>query len=157
LKLSITYLSNFRPSNTISTDFNFEVNRNKERISCKNFLIFMYLMNYFHKKNNYKLVTIFVKPKKSSLLTILRSPYRHKITRHQLTFCRYYILLTISLDRYCRNFNNFFEIINFYNEINRYLIFVETNVITQHQFKIQLFFKLKNYFNLNKLNLNTEL
>lgn len=149
LNVKITYLSNFKPNTSVAKNFNFNY---KNKIISKNFILFIFfLKNSFKKKN----VSLFIKPYKHSNLTILRSPYRHKLTRHQLTFNRFY--LDVNLTFPLKNFlnvdsNN--EIFNIVNDLNNFLHSFETNVCNQHKIQVIFNFNNNNFFNLNKYNNN---
>jgi hypothetical protein len=94
---SISYITNFKPS--IINEFNnlklFKF-KNKNRIICRNFFLFLLLLKYLKKKNHFN-NTLFIKPFKKKLYTILRAPYRHKLTRHQFSIDRFKIVSRIQL------------------------------------------------------------
>lgn len=150
LNISINYITNFKPSNQISENFTFSYKNKKNIILCKNFLIFMYLINHLQKKKNN--IKIFLKPTSFSLETLLRAPYRHKISRHQITFSRYYFVISIKVP-FNRNINiaNLNQLFFFIKELKNYFIFFETNICYTHSCKIrfnffcQKFFKIMNY------------
>lgn len=76
----------------------------------------MYLINYLQKKKNN--IKIFLKPTSSNLETLLRAPYRHKISRHQITFSRYFFLITFKIPlNFTVNVVNFNQLIFFINEL----------------------------------------
>ena len=90
--------------------------KNKKQIYCKNFFLFLLLLKY--KKNSiFSKSTIFIKPYKKKIYTILRSPYRHKLTRHQLVLNRYEIVSSIKIEMQKKiiinNFSSFLKL--FYN------------------------------------------
>lgn len=92
--------TNFKPENTNSFNNSEVFNKNKKikindnKIVCRNFFLFFVLMKY-NKKNSLSTSSFFVKPIKKNVQTILRAPYRHKITRHQLTLVRYNIIFKL--------------------------------------------------------------
>jgi len=95
-------------------------------------------------------VKYFVNPKKQSNITILRSPYRHKLTRHQLTFSRY--TTNVSMD--LRLVNNLVitknsQITSLISEIKNYSNSFETNVLNQHRIKIIAVYKYSDFFKLS--------
>lgn len=110
----------------------------------------MYLINHLQKKKNN--IKIFLKPTSFSLETLLRAPYRHKISRHQITFSRYYFVISIKVP-FNRNINiaNLNQLFFFIKELKNYFIFFETNICYTHSCKIrfnffcQKFFKIMNY------------
>lgn len=150
LNISINYITNFKPSSQISENFTFSYKNKKNTIICKNFLAFMYLINYLQKKKNN--IKIFLKPTSSNLETLLRAPYRHKISRHQITFSRYFFLITFKIPlNFTVNVVNFNQLIFFINELKWYFIFFESNICYTHNCKIKFnffyddFFKIMNY------------
>jgi hypothetical protein len=105
----------------------------------------MYLIKYIFKKNSK--IKIFIKPLKNSLQTILRAPYRHKLTKHQLTFSRYNVLVSISiLIKNSNNFNQISNVVYSVNNIKKYYTNIETNICNLNKIKIFFTFKLKNFF-----------
>lgn len=141
ININITYVSNFKPTVNINKNFNFNY---KNRIACKNFILFMLFLKKFFKNKN---VLFFVKPLKNSNLTLLRSPYRHKLTRHQLTFSRFYFLLKLIFplkQNIVVNTNS--QLVDMINELNKFLKSFETNICNQHKIKFILQYKYKNFF-----------
>jgi hypothetical protein len=150
LNISINYITNFKPSNHISENFTFSYKNKKNIIICKNFLAFMYLINHLQKKNNN--IKVFLKPTSSSLETLLRAPYRHKISRHQITFSRYYFVISFKVPLKFNVFiNNFDQLFFLIKELKNYFVFFETNICYTHSCKIRFnfyyneFFKIMNY------------
>lgn len=91
LEINLKYLLNFKPKldNTSSL-----VVDSKNKIYCKNLLIFIVFLEYFFKKNKYfsniKLVTF---KKKKKLNSFLRAPNKHKKAQISLCVERYYLLI----------------------------------------------------------------
>jgi hypothetical protein len=146
--MNISYLTNFKPHHKISDDFSFEINNKQHAIFCKNFLIFLLLMKYIFSESNNN-ISLFVKPQQKTLQTILRPPYRHKISRHQITVHRYYIACVFKFNL-SRNLeiSNLNQIYFFLNKVKKYYIFFETNICYMHRSKIKFNFHFNNFFNL---------
>lgn len=98
-------ITNFKPSVLVKAkEFNFSsINKKnnsneklKNQIYCKNFLIYLLLIKYKN-LNFLNSSCIFIKKLKKKIYTILRSPYRHKLARHQIVLNRYEINSSISL------------------------------------------------------------
>jgi hypothetical protein len=64
---------------------------------CRNFVLFLLLISYLQNNNFFLNFRFFVKPffKKSSV--ILRAPYKNKLSRHQLAYNRYNLMLRFNL------------------------------------------------------------
>ncbi len=139
----MTLITNFKPTTNITRNFNLN---NKNKINPRNFLLFLRVLTKFF---NDKSVCVFVKPRRTSNLTILRSPYRHKLTRHQLTFNRFSIdvNLRFPIKSECLNLNNN-SLINTINEFKKFLNSFETNVCNQHKYTISFKFKNSQFFEL---------
>lgn len=93
-------ISNFKPAilNKFSKYNYFIKNQvfDKNQIYCKNFFIFLLLIKYkssFFQKSN-----IFIKKFKKKVYTVLRPPYRHKLSRHQFSINRYEINSSIEIN-----------------------------------------------------------
>jgi hypothetical protein len=94
---SISYITNFKPQAINEfTNIRLFKFKNKNRILCRNFFLFLLLLKYLKKKNNFN-NTVFIKPFKKKLYTILRAPYRHKLARHQFSLDRFKIISRIEL------------------------------------------------------------
>lgn len=143
-------MTNFQPNTTLKDDFNFEIYNNKtNKILCKNFIIFVIFMKYINNKNNKNIITFFIKPYCRYLLTMLRPPYRHKISRHQLTFSRYFIIFTIKIPLSdLIMINNLNQLVFFFKNLRNLYVFFETNICLQHQSRITIFFKCNDFFKL---------
>jgi hypothetical protein len=146
ISFSINYVTNFKPSKNFNENYTFYKNKNNI-ILCKHFIIFFYLIRFVLRKNSN--VVIFFKPKKSKIETLLRPPYRHKISRHQITLSRYFILVSFNT-----NFANTLSISNtdqvliLLKEIKGVFNFFETNICFTHSIKIRTFFHYNNLFKL---------
>lgn len=83
--------------------------------------MFLILIKY-KKLNFFKKSTIFIKPYKRKIYTILRAPYRHKLARHQLVLNRYNIVSSIKIEIKnhfkINNFKNTVKIFNFFKNFN---------------------------------------
>jgi hypothetical protein len=129
---------------------------NKNQIFCRNLFLFLILIKYKN-KNLLDKSTVFIKPYKKKIYTILRAPYRHKLSRHQLVLNRYNIISSIKMKTnnifFAKNFKNVLEIFNFFKTFNMWF---ESNIIYNHRIKFSYTFYydynfiLKN-FNLKKL------
>jgi hypothetical protein len=149
LKISISYLTNFKPSNFLTfKNYKLFKNKNSSRIISRNFFLFLLLLKYSNKTNFFN-TTIFVKPFYKKLFTILRAPYRHKLSRHQFVLSRYSIVFTINFNLEKIMFKNITEILFFLKNIKKYYIWFESNIVQQHQTKIFLNIFFKNFFLLN--------
>jgi len=94
---------------------------NKNQIFCRNLFLFLILIKYKN-KNLLDKSTVFIKPYKKKIYTILRAPYRHKLSRHQLVLNRYNIISSIKMKTnnifFAKNFKNVLEIFNFFKTFN---------------------------------------
>lgn len=93
----MNFITNFRPVSTnINSNFFFKV-KSKNRIMCRNFILFLLLISYLKNTEFFLNFSFFVKPffKKSSV--ILRAPYKNKLSRHQLAYNRYNLMLRFNL------------------------------------------------------------
>ena len=104
IKIKLNYISNFNPN----------ISNNKilkKKIFCKNFIIFLLFLNFF--KNNK--ISIFFKPTFKKSFDILKAPYRFKMSKNQLYFSRFNILVCFSFDKVIHIDNNK-SIIYFYKQ-----------------------------------------
>lgn len=128
-------------------------NQNKTKlvnqIYCKNFFIFILLIKY---KNNFffNKSSVFIKKFKKKIYTILRSPYRHKLARHQISLNRYEVnsSIKIKLDKYflIKKWNFLLSIFKFIKSFNN--IF-ESNLIYTNSIKIKFPIIYEKNFNIN--------
>lgn len=149
IKISISYITNFKPSyfNNFKNLKLFK-NKNNSKIIARNFFLFLLLLKYSN-KNDILNTTIFVKPFYKKFLTILRAPYRHKLSRHQFILSRYSILYTINFNTKKLIFNHINEIVFFIKNLQTFYVWFESNIVYQHQSKIFLNIFYKNNFLLN--------
>lgn len=126
LKISISYITNFKPSNFL--DFkNYKLFKNKYnykynlKIISRNFFLFLLLLKYTYNGGIFN-VKIFIKPFYKKILTVLRAPYRHKLSRHQFILSRYSVLYIINFNLNKVYFNNFSEILYFLKNIKKFYI-----------------------------------
>ena len=146
ISIKTNLITNFKPSFLQEFNNQFKTKK-KNQILCKNFFIYLLLIKY---KNNFffKKSSLFIKKYKKKVYTILRSPYRHKLARHQIAINRYEINSSISIN--CSkffnitNWNNFLIFFNFVKSFNK--IF-ESNIIyiNNINFFIPIKYK-KNFF-----------
>lgn len=123
LNISISYISNFKPLFLFKHLKQFNLfSIEKKRIHCKNFFFFIFLLKYYN-FNFFKKSSIFIKPIKKKKYTLLRAPYRHKLSRHQFEFSRFYIICNFKL----YFLNNF--IINNLQQIYKFLVFLKNYFI----------------------------
>ena len=118
-----TYLTNFKPNNfDIMSNTNKFKHFKKNRIICRNFFLFILLLKYFNNKINSK-SCMWIKPLKQKNITLLRAPYRYKLSRQQITITRYFIFYKLTF-----NFKNNFYLdtikncINFTNSLKKFNI-----------------------------------
>jgi hypothetical protein len=146
IKISISYTTNFKPSYFNSfKNLKLFKNRNNSKIISRNFFLFLLLLKYSN-KNNILNTTVFVKPFYKKILTILRAPYRHKLSRHQFILSRYSVLYTIDFNTKKLNFNYISEILFFMKNLQTFYVWFESNIVYQHQVKIFLNIFYKNNF-----------
>lgn len=151
IALNLTYFTNFKPNLLLSDEFNFEINNKQNAIFCKNFLIFILLMRTLAAKKNIN-ISLFVKPQKKSLQTLLRPPYRHKLSRHQLTIHRFFIAVKFQfILNSAINITNLDQLYFFISEIKKYYSFFETNICYLHRSKIQFFMFYDSFFLLRNM------
>lgn len=144
LVCNLTLFTNFNPFFFKTLKINFKIKK-KQKIFCKNFLFFFILLKFFKKHSNINVSNIFVKPKKKSLITLLRPPYKNKLSRHQITNNRFFLNFKLKTPiKISNNINieilkkNIFFFKSFFS-------FFETNLLYQH--KIKFYFKFNNSSN----------
>jgi hypothetical protein len=133
----------------ISKTFNLN---QKNKIICKNYIVFvLFLKNFFKNKK----ITFFMKPVTKSNITLLRSPYRHKLTRHQITLNRFLFDLKLCFPlKKSIEIENASEIGNMVKDLNTFITSFETNICNQHKIKFIVKYKYNNFFNINHVNRN---
>lgn len=149
LKISISYTTNFKPANFLNfKNYKLFKNKNNSKIISRNFFLFLLLLKHSN-NSDYFNTTIFIKPFYKKVLTVLRAPYRHKLSRHQFILSRYSVLYSINFNLQKIWFNNTSEVLYFLKNIKNFYIWFESNIVQQHQSKIFLSFFLKNFYYLN--------
>lgn len=137
----MNFITNFRPINTnVNSNFFFKI-RTKNRIMCRNFILFLLLISYLKGNNFFLNFSFFVKPvfKKSSV--ILRAPYKNKLSRHQLSYSRYNLMLRFNLKlNSLLNLSQSNDLVFLINKIKSFFLWFESNICYQH--KIKLIFNL---------------
>lgn len=148
MKISISYITNFKPSD-FSNFKNFKIlkNNNNNKIISRNFFLFLLLLKYSNVDDKLN-VSIFIKPFFKKFITVLRAPYRHKLSRHQFIMSRYYVLYSINMNINYIIIKNIFEITYLLKKIKHFYIWFESNIVYQHQVKIFFNFFFKNNFKL---------
>lgn len=166
LTYSLNFFTNFRPGFT-NTIF-FKKIRTKNRVICRNFIVFILLIkyftdnsndsnsNFFKKKSkninifnklNFIKTSVFVKPCKMKLFNILRAPYKNKLSRHQIQLYRYKIKVSFQYnlcDVVTINNTNF--LFQFFKKLKNFYIFFESNLMQQHSVKTSFSISYKNNF-----------
>jgi len=138
-------VTNFNPNFSIKPqNLNKNYNNKSDKINCKNFILFLLLLKNIFQNNS---ITIFVKPKKSSLYNILRAPYKNKMSKHQLGFSRFFfnisVILQLSNLVFFKNPSNLVVFLNF---LKNFYSFFESNICFQHKSQINFKFYLNNFF-----------
>lgn len=150
IKISFKYVTNFNPGSFLYIkglkNFTKLSNQksNVDVVGCKHFILFIFLLKHLFKKNK---ITLFVKPKKSNIQNILRAPYKNKMSKHQLTFSRFFLNVSINILKktpiVCQNI---FYLVNLVNELKKFYSFFESNICFQHKSSINFSFFLNNNF-----------
>lgn len=145
IKICLKYVTNFNPNFLIKPqNLNKNYDNKSEKINCKNFILFLILLkNIFSKQK----ISIFIKPKKQKIQNILRAPYKNKMSKHQITFSRFFFNISIRLEQ--NNlivFNNASYLLFFLNFLKHFYSFFESNICFQHKSNIFLKFYLKDFF-----------
>ena len=123
MKISISYTTNFKTSFYVNfKNFKLFRSKTKSKIISRNFFLFLLLLKYTNENKFYLDTVVFVKPFFKKLLTVLRAPYRHKLSRHQFMLCRYSILFNITFKLKTLKFNNFSEISIFLKNTKKFYI-----------------------------------
>jgi hypothetical protein len=150
LYININYISNFNPN--FFKNFNNFKNKNKKKIICRNFFLFLFLLNFLKNFLACNSLKIFVKPKKKNFINVLKAPYKNKLSKHQIGFSRYFLIFKLVVMVNVYIFNNFSQFFLFLNKFIYFLKFFETNLVYNYKLIFKLKFKLNNYFNFKKLN-----
>jgi hypothetical protein len=101
-------------------------------------------LNFVNNNN----VTVLFKPKFKKKFDILKAPYRFKMSKHQLFFSRFNILITFFFKSNL-NITNNKNLIFFYKSVAKFFNNFEVNLCLQHSLKIFLNFKYSSNFLLN--------
>lgn len=145
--ISIKYITNFNPF--LYKNYNKFKFINKNKIYCKNFFLFLFLLKYLNNLYFYKNVIIFIKPFKKNLINILKAPYKNKLSRHQLSIVRYNINFKLDLKLILINIKNLSEIFIFLKNLKYFFNFLDSNIIYKNKFLIYINFSFKNFFKIN--------
>jgi hypothetical protein len=145
LYFSTHLTTNFKPSSIKSFNNLTFFKKNKNQIYCRNLFMFLILLKYKN-KNFFHKSTVFIKPYKKKIYTILRAPYRHKLSRHQITLNRYNIISSIKIKtEKIFNLKKFEEIKKVFYFFKKFNFWFESNIIYNHRIKISYNF----YYNPN--------
>ena len=110
IKISLSYITNFKPANFINfKSFQIFKKKKSRKIISRNFFLFLLLLKYSN-KNSVLNVSIFVKPFFKKFITVLRAPYRHKLSRHQFILSRYSVIYNLNLNVDSINIKNISEL-----------------------------------------------
>jgi hypothetical protein len=150
LFININYISNFNPN--FFKNFKKFKNKNKKKIICRNFFLFLFLLSFLKNFLMCKNIKLFIKPKKKNFINVLRAPYKNKLSKHQIGFFRYFIIFKLTLFINVFLFNNFNQFFFFFNKFSSFFKFFETNIIYNYKLNFSFEFKLNDYFNFKKLN-----
>lgn len=145
LKISISYITNFKPSDFLHFN-NLKIFKkpSNNKIISRNFFLFLILLKYSN--NKVFNTSIFVKPNYNKFITLLRAPYRYKLSRHQFSVSRYFVLLTIKNKLDILNCNSTNDLISFVKLLKNFYIWFESNIVYQHQVKTFFLFNYSNFF-----------
>lgn len=148
LIIFFTFITNFKPTYIKSLkNLNFISVYKKNTILCRNLFLFLFLLKYLKKQHKN---SIWIKPLKKKKLTLLRAPYRYKLSRNQIELTRYYIYfkLAFKFDKLLiiKKTNEIYYIFNFFKNYNLWL---ESNII--YQFKTKIIFNF--LWNINPCNI----
>jgi hypothetical protein len=149
LQVNLNYISNFNTN--FFKNFDKFKNKNKKKIICRNFFLFLFLLNFF-KNFLCSNIKLFVKPKKKSFINVLKAPYKNKLSKHQIGFFRYFINFKLTFFISTFIFINSDQFCLFFNKFVYFFKVFETNVISNYKITFLFQFKLLNFFNFKKLN-----
>jgi len=150
LFVNINYISNFNPN--FFKNFNNFKNKNKKKIICRNFFLFLFLLNFMKNFLFCKNIKLFIKPKKKSFVNILKAPYKNKLSKNQIGLFRYFIIFKLTIFINIYNFNNFNQLFLFLKKFILFFKFFETNIVYNYKLNFNFDFILNNYFVFKKLN-----
>ena len=147
--LNLTYISNFIPNVHVK---NYSaMTKDKNKIQIKNLFIFILLLKHTYMYGNTVInTTLFVKPKKTKSIVVLRAPYRYKLARLNLAFSRHYIGVFITINN-TKLKKNFFEytymgVKNQVKVLKTLSNTFDTNMLHQHKAKISFNCNFKKNF-----------
>lgn len=146
INITNTYITNYKPkSNLTSLKFLYTSINNKNTIHCRNFFLFLLLLKHTNSLNTKS--KFFIKPYSRNVFTFLRSPYRHKLARHQVCIQRYEIhssiVFYLNKKIIFEKLEDFFLFFSTFKSISGWF---ETNIIYQHKIKANFVFFYKNNF-----------
>ena len=147
----MNFITNFRPINTnVNSNFFFKI-KNKNRIMCRNFVLFLLLISYLKNNDVFLNFSFFVKPFFKKSAVILRAPYKNKLSRHQLAYNRYNLMLrfNLKLNTFVK-FDQINDLIFLIKKIKSFFLWFESNICYQHKIKLNFNFKYINNFLLKK-------
>jgi hypothetical protein len=147
----MNFITNFRPINIdINSNVFFKV-KTKNRIMCRNFILFLLLINYLKQNNFFLNFSFFVKPFFKKSVVILRAPYKNKLSRHQLAYNRYNLMLRFNIKlNNTINLSHFNDLIFLIKKIKSFFLWFESNICYQHKLKLNLSLSYVNNFLLKK-------
>lgn len=131
------------------------VSRDSNKIQIKNLFLFIFLLKHTYSYDNTEVKTkIFVKPKKTKSIVVLRAPYRYKLARLNLAFSRHYVGVSIKINN-ANLKNNFLEYTPYsLQEQVECLKLIsstfDTNMLYQHRSKISFYCSFKKNFFISK-------
>ena len=152
INISLSFLTNFKPTNFGCLDnINFFKIRKNSKIVLRNFFLFIFLLKYLNKKKNKFLnQTIWIKPKKKKIITILKAPYKNKLARNQLLLKRFFIIYKLKLINFEKiEFDSFEKTMQFVKFFKNFNFFLESSLVYQYRTKITFKFYFSNFFKLN--------
>jgi hypothetical protein len=106
LNLSFSFFTNFPiPSHKLNLSFSNQTYLVNEKIFTKNFLVFLCLIKFFSRENSFsqnekilKKSAFFVLTSRKKSLTLLRAPFRHKLSKKHVFIKFYKLNYNISLE-----------------------------------------------------------
>ena len=145
----LSFLTNFKPSNFIYlNNLNFFKIRKDSRIVLRNFFLFLFLLKYLNNKNQIKTnQSIWIKPAKKKIITLLKAPYKNKLARNQLLFKRFFFVYKIKFNLQQKlEFKTLSNFIEFTKSLKNFNFFLESNLVYQYRTKISFNFYLSEFF-----------
>jgi len=147
----MNFITNFRPISTnVNSSFFFKA-KTKNRIMCRNFILFLLLISYLKNNSFFLNFSFFVKPLFKKSVVILRAPYKNKLSRHQLSYNRYSLMLRFNLKlNNLITLNKVSDLIFLIKKIKSFFLWFESNICYQHKIKFNFNLKYINNFLLKK-------